>query len=116
MNTDLTFRQAIDLYRPIYKRFERIEGRRWGVEGAMIELTKQVGELAKLVMVAEGYYFPGRAQMPEYAASNERIADELADVFAQLIRIADYYGIDFQEAHIHARQAEAEYLEKSGGA
>lgn len=44
----------------MYHRFEKIEGRPWGVEGATIELIKQVGELAKYVMVVENYYFPTR--------------------------------------------------------
>ena len=59
---DMTFHEAIALYRTIYHRFETIEGRPWGAEGAMIELMKQVGELAKYVMVAEYYYFAGRTK------------------------------------------------------
>jgi hypothetical protein len=64
---EMTFSEAIALYRDIYHRFETIEGRPWGVEGAMMELMKQVGELAKYVMVAEQYYFAGREQKPEYS-------------------------------------------------
>ena len=36
---DMSFNEAIKLYRDVYKRFEEIEKRPWGVEGAVIELT-----------------------------------------------------------------------------
>ncbi len=111
---EITFRGAIDRFRTIYHRFEQIEGRPWGAEGATIELMKQVGELAKYVMVAERYYFVGREKLPGYAASKETIGDELADIFAMLIRIADHYDIDLVEAHAKARQAEDEWLMARG--
>jgi NTP pyrophosphatase (non-canonical NTP hydrolase) len=111
---DVTFQEAIELFRNIYRRFEKIEGRPWGVEGAMIELTKQVGELAKYVMVAEQYYFADRQQKPEYAVTTEKIGDELADILAQVIRVADYYQINLVEAHQKARQEEAECLTRRG--
>jgi len=110
MTSDLSFHDAINLYRSIYHRFEKIEGRPWGAEGAIIELVKQVGELAKLVMLAEKYYFIGREKLPGFEAPKEKIGDELADVFAQLIRIADHYQIDLVEAHIQARKEEEESL------
>ena len=40
--------------------FERVEQRPWGIEGAMIELSKQVGDLSKRVMTAEKYYLRSR--------------------------------------------------------
>lgn len=107
---ELTFREAIDLFRQVYHRFEKIEGKPWGVEGAMIELVEQVGELAKHVMVAEHYYFVGREQMQGYETSKEIIGDELADVFSMLIRIADHYDIDLVEEHVKAREMERESL------
>ncbi len=110
MPTEMTFYQAIELFRPIYRRFEKLQGRPWGVEGAMIELSKQAGELARLVMVTEGYYYPERSRLPQYAAGREAIGDELADIFAQLIRIADYYEIDLVQAYLRARREEAESL------
>jgi NTP pyrophosphatase (non-canonical NTP hydrolase) len=108
--TELSFNDAINLYRSIYHRFEKIEGRSWGVEGAIIELVKQVGELAKHIMLTEKYYFTGRENLSGYETGKEQIGDELADIFAQLIRIADYYQIDLVEAHIQARKEEEESL------
>ena len=107
---DMSFNEAVNLYRDVVRRFEKIEGRPWGVEGAVIELTKQVGQLANFVMQKEKYYF--------YSVDDEKIMenirDELADVFGQIIRIADYYHIDFLEAHIEARKGEARCLEENG--
>ncbi len=114
MTSDLSFQDAIDLSRSIYHQFEKIEGRPWGAEGAIIELVKQVGELAKLIMVAENYYFVGREKLPGYEARKEKIGDELADIFSQLVRIADYYQIDLVEAHIQARKEEEESLIETG--
>jgi NTP pyrophosphatase (non-canonical NTP hydrolase) len=42
------------------------------------------------------------------------IGDELADIFAQVIRVADYYNIDLTEAHIQARRAEDDDLSRRG--
>ena len=114
MPTDITFKEAIALFQSIYPRFEKIQGRPWGVEGAMIELSKQVGELAKHVMVAEKYYNPDRENRPEYATSIDDIGDELGDVIAQLIRIADYYGIDLVDAYVKGREGEDASLKSRG--
>lgn len=42
-----------EMYKEIVKRFNQIELQEWKAEGAMIELSKQVGELAKQVMIKE---------------------------------------------------------------
>ena len=106
---DMSFNEAINLYRDIYKRFEKIEGRSWGAEGAVIELSKQVGDLAKCIMIQEKYYF--------YSADSEeikkQIGDELADILGQVIRIADHYKIDLLEAHVDARKGEASCLKEN---
>ena len=52
----MSFQEAIELYRGIYHRFEKVEGKPWGVNGAMIELSKQVGDLSKCIMLKEEYY------------------------------------------------------------
>lgn len=111
MPNDISFQQAIALYRAVYQRFSKIEGRPWGAEAATIELVKQVGELAKYVMVMEGYYFPQRQAFPGYEANKDKLGDELADILAQLIRLADHYQIDLVEAYLKARQEETESLQ-----
>jgi len=111
----MTFKEAISLARSIIKRFEKIEGKPWKIDGSMIELSKQIGDLSKLVMSYEGYYPKNRGvQDKQYLATKEKIADELADLLFMTIRIADYYGIDLEKAHIKARKGEDKYLRSLG--
>jgi NTP pyrophosphatase (non-canonical NTP hydrolase) len=107
----MTFNEAIQLYRDVYQRFEKVEGKPWGINGATIELAKQVGDLAKLIMLEEGYY-ASCANKPENI--EERIGDELADILGQVIRIADYYKIDLENAHMKARLNEDQCLKAMG--
>lgn len=55
-----TFEDAINDIRKTVSRFQKIEGKPWRVEGAVIELAKQVGQLSALVMNREGYYYAER--------------------------------------------------------
>lgn len=105
-----TFAEMEDMYKEIVKRFNKIELQEWKAEGAMIELAKQVGDLAKQVMLKERYYaFEGDA-----LDIDERLGNEMADVIAQIIRLADYYKIDLEKAFIEAREDEDKYLKSRG--
>ena len=101
MENKLTFQEVVDKSIEVVKEFEKVEKKKWGVEGAMIELSKQVGELAKNVMMIEGYYMAGRDSLPEYQTSKDKIADELSDVLFMIIRIADHYKIDLEKEHLN---------------
>ncbi|MBQ7487185.1 MAG: hypothetical protein IJT77_06810 [Clostridia bacterium] len=101
----MTFSEMQKMYRNIVGRFNQIEQRDWQAAGAMIELTKQVGELAKQVMLKEQYY---AFQSDENV--DEKLGNEMADVIAQVMRLADYYGIDLEAAFIEAREDEDRYL------
>ncbi len=105
-----TFAEMEDMYREVVKRFQMIELREWKAEGAMIELIKQVGELAKQVMIKERYY----ALEGEVPNVDERVGNEMADVIAQIMRLADYYKIDLEKAFIEAREDEDRYLKSRG--
>lgn len=107
----MTFEEAIEMYRNIYKRFEKVECNEWGINGAMIELSKQVGDLSKWIMIKERYY---ALRNEKYDNVNEHIGNELADILGQIIRIADYYSIDLIEAHLKAREDEDRSLKKMG--
>ncbi len=110
-----SFQDRLDEIRTNIKRFQKIEEKEWGAEGSVIELVKQVGQLATLVMVQEKYYFSDRGAVDEkYAVSKEKIADELTDIIAAVVRIADHYTIDLEEAHIKARSMEDEFLRQRG--
>ena len=106
----LTFSEMQEMYRETVKRFNKIELQDWKAEGAMIELSKQVGELAKQVMIKEKYY----ALTDEVPDVYERLGNEMADVIAQVMRLADYYKIDLEKAFVEAREDENHYLVSRG--
>ena len=99
-----------DMYKEVVQRFNKIELQEWKAEGAMIELVKQVGELAKQVMIKERYY----ALEGEVFNVDERLGNEMADVVAQIMRLADHYKIDLEKAFIEAREDEDRYLKSRG--
>ncbi len=105
-----TFAEMEEMYRAIVKRFNNIELQEWKAEGAMIELSKQVGELAKQVMIKEKYY----ALENDVRDVDERLGNEMADVIAQVMRLADFYKIDLEKAFIEAREDEDRYLKSRG--
>ncbi len=105
-----TFAEMQDMYKEVVKRFNKIELQEWKAEGAMIELTKQVGELAKQVMIKERYY----ALEGDVPDVDERLGNEMADVVAQIMRLADYYRIDLEKVFIEAREDEDRYLKSRG--
>ena len=116
MNSDdQSFKDAIDAIRKTIGRFKKIEGKPWGVEGTVIELAKQVGQLSALVMNREGYYFTDREkQDTKYTATDEKIADELADILFAVVRIADHYGIDLVSTNAKVRKLEDDFLKTKG--
>ena len=115
MDDSMTFQQVIDRANEIIERYEKIEGKPWGAEGAVIELAKQVGELSKLIMVKEGFYFADRAQMHQgYEISDKKMADELADILRCIIRLAKHYNLDLLEADTQACKEDDEVLKSKG--
>ena len=94
-----TFQEVIDETSYGISLFEKVEKRKWGIEGSMIELSKQVGELSKGVMMMENYYLSARDNVPEYTTDKSKLADELWDIFFMTVRIANYYGIDLEKEH-----------------
>jgi hypothetical protein len=83
MNAGYTFADLLAITRRVIRAFDAAEQRPWTLEATMIELMKQTGDLAKHVMMAEGYSLPDRERKALYEASKERIADELADILYQ---------------------------------
>jgi NTP pyrophosphatase (non-canonical NTP hydrolase) len=113
--SDQTFEDAVNDIRKTVSRFQKIEGKPWGVEGAVIELAKQVGQLSALVMNREGYYFSDREKLDaKYTATDDKLADELADIMLAVIRIADHYDIDLVATNIGTRKLEDEFLKSKG--
>ncbi len=99
--SDISFKEVVQKTNEVVHAFEKVEQREWGIEGSMIELVKQVGELGKNVMMLENYYLAERKNNPNYnKASKEEIGNELSDIFFMIVRIANYYGVDLEAAHL----------------
>lgn len=112
---DQTFDDAIKATKKNIARFEKIEGKPWGVEGAVIELAKQVGQLSALIMNREGYYFADREKIDnKYLSTNEKIGDELVDIMFAVVRIASHYDIDLVDISAKTRQTEDKFLKQKG--
>lgn len=107
-----TFKEMIEITMSVIREFEKVEQRPWGIEASMIELMKQVGDLSKRVMMMEDYYLKDREEEPYYKTTMADLADELADVICSVVRIADHYGIDLEEAQLKARREELMNLGK----
>jgi uncharacterized protein YabN with tetrapyrrole methylase and pyrophosphatase domain len=112
MSDNLKFKELVDLTKKLIEKFEKIEGRSWGIEGSMIELNKQVGQLSALVMMEENYYPKDRKKDDSRnLTSKEKIGDELSDLLFMLIRIAEFYKIDLEDAHLKALKEANEYID-----
>ncbi len=108
----MEFNEAINLADEIIERFKKVEGKPWTIESSTIELTKQIGHLANEIMKAEKYY--PEIMRKDSANQKEKIGDKLADILLSIIRIAKYYNINLEEAHIEARKGEDEFLKGLG--
>ena len=108
-----TFDEMIAQAREAIAAFEKVERRPWTVETSMIELSKQVGDLAKRVLTFERYYLPDRDRHPAYATTIDDIGNELADILYSVIRIALHYEIDLEDAHVRARRDELGYARQA---
>ncbi len=111
MKKNPTFKEMIKTIESYNKKYEKLGGKPWGINGAMIELSKQVGDLSKLVMMYEKYYFPGRDKYDkQYQTNKKKIGDELSDVLFAIVIIAKHYKIDLIEAYNAARKEDDKFL------
>lgn len=100
MNKEKSFKELIQETRKILKEFEKQDGK-WNAETIITELTKQLGEVSKQVMMLEGNYMPQRKKDQNHHYSKENLGYEMSDILFNLIRLADYYNIDLEQAHIN---------------
>jgi NTP pyrophosphatase (non-canonical NTP hydrolase) len=76
----------------ITQLFDQLVGP-WTPVLMMTELTAEVGTLADGIMIVEQHRSPRQNTPPI------DLADDLADVLFMLLRLADHYCIDLQEAY-----------------
>ena len=112
MDKKLSFKEAIELAKDRIHRMQKLEGKPWNAEGSFIELGKQLGDLAKVIMRYESYYY--QENQPDKENLKNELADELADLLYIIIRLSDHYTIDLEKAHIDARNKEDLFLRSKG--
>jgi len=96
----MEFKKVIEETEEVIKEFEKRERKKWTPEIMITELTKQLGELSKQIMMLEKNYLVQRDSNKEYSHSKERLAGELSDIFYIIIRLANYYQVDLEKTHI----------------
>lgn len=102
-----TFDEILNLNNEVFRGFERLHTKPWNVTVRLIELTKQVGDLARCVMAHEQYYPPHHLlHLDKRDVGLNQIGDELADIFLCIVAIADYYNLDLKKHILMARQIE----------
>lgn len=94
----------------ISKLFSEIQNRDWTIDVVALELTKQVGDLTRRLLTREGYYHNHRHSEQSYTGTNAAIADELADIFLGIVRVAEHYKIDLHREIISSRDHELKYI------
>jgi NTP pyrophosphatase (non-canonical NTP hydrolase) len=97
----------------IIQEFEKREKKKWTPEIIVTELTKQLGEISKQIMMLEGNYVPQRDNYPKYNSSKEKLADELSDALLMIIRLAEHYDIDLEKAHFDELNKAKKWFEQN---
>jgi len=102
----LSFANMQEMYINNMERFAKIELQNWTAEEVTMELTRQVSELSKKVMLIEKY----RALTGKAPDIDVHLDNETAGIIAQIMRLADCYNIDLEKAFVEAREDEDKYL------
>jgi len=92
----------------LVERFKDIEPRRWSVEGSIMELMTEIGDLTELVLRKEYY------KENVYDDVDFQIRDELADIIFVVIRLADHYGVNLDQAYSEMLESVSNRLSNKG--
>ena len=85
--------EIVSMTRKLTALFDAVVPRAWGIEAMVTELVAEVGTLADEIMITEGY-----RSMRERGSLD--LADDVVDILFMLIRFADYYTIDLEQAYV----------------
>lgn len=69
----------LQISRPVFDGFVRLEPRKWGATGTVLELSAETGKLARAITIFEGYRHGHK--------SRHEMADELSDMLFVLCRL-----------------------------
>ena len=83
--------EMIEMTRDITRLFDEAVGP-WDVSVMVTELVGEVGTLADSIMIQEGH-------RPSRNGGRVDLEDDIVDIMFMLIRIADHYDIDIENAY-----------------
>lgn len=83
--------EMVRITRDVIHRFDEAVGE-WDISVMVTELVGEVGTLADSIMIKEGH-------RPSRNEESIDLEDDIADVMFMLIRIADKYEIDIEQAY-----------------
>ncbi len=84
--------KMVEMTQEITALFDKEVPRQWSIEAMMTELVAEVGTLADSIMIKEGYrHLRGENELD--------LEDDVVDILFMLIRIADFYHIDLDQAY-----------------
>ena len=84
-------KQVVDLF----KKYQSQGTKMWTYETASHDLQYQVGKLSKCVLQLKNYRYRENLNEDEI---KENVADELADIMAEVLFISNELNIDFNKA------------------
>src|SRR5690349_14150553 len=84
--------EMILLTRTVTRLFDKLVGE-WDASVMVTELAGEVGTLADSIMIREGH------RPPRENSDAINLEDDVVDVLFMLIRIADHYDIDLEQAY-----------------
>lgn len=93
----------IYMTREITRLFDKRVGH-WDASVMMTELAGEVGTLADSIMIQE-------KKRPPREGSEIDLADDVVDILFMLIRIADHYDIDIEQAYVNMIETTRRKLE-----
>lgn len=89
-----TMEEYIQEIRAIYRSYEKTGTKPWDYGIASRDLSYQVGSLTKLIMQMEGERYKDVSD----ESLKEKIGDELADIFAEVLFISSELDIDIDKS------------------
>jgi NTP pyrophosphatase (non-canonical NTP hydrolase) len=97
--------EMIAMTREITRLFDKLVGK-WNSSVMVTELVGEVGTLADSIMIHDGH------RPPRENSEAINLEDDVVDVLFMLIRIADHYDIDLEQAYKNMIQETHEKLER----
>jgi NTP pyrophosphatase (non-canonical NTP hydrolase) len=97
--------EMIAMTREVTRLFDKLVGR-WNSSVMVTELVGEVGTLADSIMIHDGH------RPPRENSEAINLEDDVVDVLFMLIRIADHYDIDLEQAYRKMIEETHEKLER----